>query len=116
MLDRVASGMASIAFDLTRYSAEWEYLNLHSEQGGSPEPQQASLDDVQLNVSLELGTASISIHELQALQPGFVFTSGPGFEDSVIARVNGVVIGRGELVRVGDSLGVRLTRVNDHAS
>ncbi len=66
---------------------------------------------VELTVQMDLGSAIISLDELQSLAPGYVFALGRDPASPVIARVNGVAIGRGEIVRVGDGIGVRLTTV-----
>jgi type III secretion protein Q len=60
-------------------------------------------------VEFELGRLESTVGELAGLQPGYVFPL-PAFVEgaNVTIRANGRVSGRGELVAVGDTLGVRL--------
>lgn len=68
------------------------------------------LDDLQIKVVCQLGTLELSLAQLQGLGEGSVLEL-PGSEtDAVELTVNGCSVGRGELVRIGAGLGVRLTR------
>lgn len=60
-------------------------------------------------VEFELGRLELTLGELAGLQPGYVFPL-PAFVEgaNVTIRANGRASGRGELVAVGDTLGVRL--------
>jgi len=60
-------------------------------------------------VEFELGRLELTVGELAGLQPGYVFPL-PAFVEgaNVTIRANGRASGRGELVAVGDTLGVRL--------
>lgn len=62
-----------------------------------------------VRVEFELGQVKISLGELAALQPGYVFNLPAHLEGAnVVVRANGRPAGRGEVVAVGDTLGVRL--------
>lgn len=62
-----------------------------------------------VELGFELGRTEMSIGELADLQPGYVFPLAAALEGSnVTIRANGRVAGRGELVAIGDTLGVRL--------
>ena len=60
-------------------------------------------------VEFELGRLELTVGELAGLQPGYVFPL-PAFVEgaNVTIRANGRASARGELVAVGDTLGVRL--------
>lgn len=60
-------------------------------------------------VEFELGRLEMTVGELAGLQPGYVFPL-PAFVEgtNVTIRANGRATARGELVAVGDTLGVRL--------
>lgn len=60
-------------------------------------------------VEFELGRLELTLGELAGLQPGYVFPL-PAFVEgaNVTIRANGRASARGELVAVGDTLGVRL--------
>ena len=70
---------------------------------------------VELTIQMDIGSAPLTLDALQSLQAGYVFTLDAPAAAPVTARVNGTVIGSGELVRIGDKLGVRLVRVRPHA-
>lgn len=62
-----------------------------------------------VEVSFELGRTELRVGELSALQPGYVFPLAGALEGAnVTIRANGQAVGQGELVAVGDTLGVRL--------
>lgn len=62
-----------------------------------------------VNIEFDLGRVEMSVGELAALQPGYVFALPAHLEGAnVTIRANGRVSGRGEMVAVGDTLGVRL--------
>ena len=62
-----------------------------------------------VEVAFELGRSELRVGELSALQPGYVFPlAAPVDGASVTIRANGQAVGQGELVAVGDTLGVRL--------
>lgn len=71
----------------------------------SPDPARS----LPVQVEFELGRTEMSIGELADLQPGYVFPLATPLEGaSVTIRANGRIAGRGELVAVGETLGVRL--------
>ncbi len=70
----------------------------------------AGLDVARLPVTVEvvLCQQQHSVGELAALQPGTVFALPPNAWTQLQLRVNGQTVARGELVQVGDQLGVQL--------
>ena len=78
---------------------------------GADAPPSAADPTAQLpvDIALELGTVELRLDELAGLQPGYVFGLPAHLEGAnVTIRANGRVAGRGELVAVGETLGVRL--------
>lgn len=74
-------------------------------EAAAPHPAQ----NLPVNVEFDLGSVQISVGELAALQPGYVFALPAHLEGAnVVIRANGRAAGRGEMVAVGDTLGVRL--------
>ena len=62
-----------------------------------------------VRVEFEIGQVELSLGELADLQPGYVFALPAHLEGAnVVIRANGRASGRGEVVAVGDTLGVRL--------
>ncbi|MGB2680521.1 MAG: type III secretion system cytoplasmic ring protein SctQ [Candidatus Competibacter sp.] len=73
------------------------------------EPQAlARLDELPVTVSFDLGESALALGELKALEPGYAFELARGLERPVTVRANGAIIGAGELIQVGDCLGVRV--------
>ncbi len=68
----------------------------------------ARLDDVEVRVSFDLGQKVLRLGELAAMQPGQVIGLDVPPSRMISIRANGRLIGRGELVRVSDQVGVRI--------
>lgn len=67
------------------------------------------IGDIPVEISLDLGRLDITLGELSGLQPGYVFDLSEPLEKArVTIRANGSSVGHGELVVLGDNLGVRL--------
>ncbi|HEY0587263.1 MAG TPA: FliM/FliN family flagellar motor switch protein [Pseudoduganella sp.] len=81
--------------------------------GGAPLAlgQGALLQGVQVGLSVQVGQAQASLAQLMELQSGAVFTLDRAVDAPLDLLVNGQLVGRGELVVVGDQFGVRVTEV-----
>lgn len=77
--------------------------------GGAPPT--ASVGEVPVNLVFELGRTEVPVAELETLQTGYVFDLGKPLSQGVEILANGRRIGSGELVRLGESIGVRVTRL-----
>jgi flagellar motor switch protein FliN len=77
--------------------------------GASPGQRSTLIDAVGVTVETYLGSASMTVAELNALQTDGVVTLDAALNALVELRVNGVAIAHGELVAVGDKFGVRIT-------
>ena len=74
------------------------------------DPNAASAaDQIPVSLDFDLGNLAVPLGELATLKPGYVFEL-PNSLDSVrvVIRANGTRVGHGELVAVGDVLGVQL--------
>lgn len=69
------------------------------------------IDHVEVEVEALLGNASMTIAELNALSEGDVIKLGKQINEPVYIRVNGRVIGHGEIVTVNDCFAVRLIQI-----
>ena len=81
---------------------------------GTPAGTPAGLDvlaDVQMEVTVELGRVSMPVRDLLALQPGNVVELDRHAGAPVDVLVNGTRVAQGEIVVVGDELGVRITSI-----
>ncbi len=75
-----------------------------------------SLDGLAVDLRFELPPTSIPLGELGALQPGAVIELQQGINQSVIHLVaNGMLIGTGQLIAVGQKLGVRVVTLTQPA-
>ena len=73
----------------------------------------ASLADVPVRLEFEIGNLSLPLGQLASLKPGFMFRlKGRADGVRVIIRANGAQVGHGELVAIGDSLGVQLLAID----
>lgn len=84
-----------------------------NDEDGSQEVETASsgagVEQLSVQLRFDLGHVELTIAELSAMQPGYIFPLGGQLEGANVAiRANGRQVGRGEVVAVGDSLGVRL--------
>ena len=69
------------------------------------------IDDVEVEIEAFVGGTRMTVAELGALKPQSVVTLDAPLNQAVELRLNGVVIGQGELVAVGDRFGVRLSEI-----
>jgi type III secretion protein Q len=89
---------------------EWSMENPANKPSRDGE-QNGVLDDLPVKLVFELGRVDLSLREIRQLAPGAVVALARPLEESVDVVANGRRIGRGNLIQVGDSLGVRLARL-----
>ena len=76
-------------------------------------PRVGSLENIPVSLEFDLGSLSVPLGELAALEPGYVFELPMRLEHArVVIRANGTPIGQGELVAAGDTLGVQLLSID----
>ncbi|EGH63967.1 type III secretion component [Pseudomonas syringae pv. actinidiae str. M302091] len=85
--------------------------DLMSEITASPDLD-TSLDDLPLTLVCQLGTVELTLAQLREMAPGSLLPLATPAHDEVDLMVNGRRIGRGQLVSIGDGLGVRLLGFN----
>lgn len=71
----------------------------------------ASIDDVPIHLVFELGRTEVTVADLESLTAGYVFDLNKPLGQTVDILANGRRIGSGELVRIGDAIGVRVSRL-----
>ena len=79
-------------------------------EAAAPPPTAAPSHTDQLNVhlSFEVGCKEVAVGALNQLRPGYTFELETPVDDKMVTiRANSTVIGRGELVQIGDRVGVR---------
>lgn len=94
----------------TLYYAANALVNDQSRNAGQGGPT-ASIGEVPVHLIFELGRTEIPMSELEALQAGYVFELGKPLSQTVDILANGHRVGTGELVRLGETIGVRVSRL-----
>ena len=69
------------------------------------------LQDVDVKLTVEIGSTTLSLRELLALGEASVIELDRQAGELLDVLVNGTLIGRGEVVMVGDRFGVRMTEL-----
>ena len=76
-----------------------------SPSGGFPE-------NLELPLQFELGHATLTLGELQSMQPGYLFPLDCDPAKPVTITLNGARIGTGDIVLVDGKLAIRLVEAN----
>ena len=69
------------------------------------------LSDVATRVSVQIAQGTTQVKDLVAMRSGSVFALDRAAGDPVDVLVNGAIIGRGDIIVVGNRLGVRITKI-----
>ena len=69
------------------------------------------LQDVDVKLTVEIGSTQLSLRELLALGEASVIELDRHANELLDVFVNGTLIGRGEVVTVGEKFGVRMTEL-----
>jgi len=69
------------------------------------------LQDVDVKLTVEIGSTQLSLRELLALGEASVIELDRDANELLDVFVNGTLIGRGEVVTVGEKFGVRMTEL-----
>ncbi len=75
-----------------------------------PKPQEnpVKADEIPLDIVVEIGKFKITVQKLSELKPGQVLDLGFNPQDGVDLVINGHLVAKGELLKVGETLGVRI--------
>ena len=76
------------------------------------EPASPALDALSVEIVVELERSQMPLGELRRLSSGSVLPLSGTFESEVAVTVNGAPFARGELVQIGDQIGVRLAKLD----
>lgn len=94
--------------------AEFGKMSNANQPAPSREGQQQNLEmlfDVPVSVSAELGRSIIKIRDMLNLSPGSVIELERLAGESIDLMVNGVLIGKGDVVVVNENFGLRITEI-----
>lgn len=108
---------ARLIAPLTRFSgSKWEWvMNEATHPGTSQTLEDSDLENLLVTLVFELGRTALPLGEVKELAPGAIVPLGDSTNATVDVVANGKRVGRGEIVRIGDSLGVRLVRMINNA-
>ena len=74
-------------------------------------PDEADLAELPVRVVLELGRLDLPLAEIRRFTPGHLLPLARPSESAVDIVANGRKLGYGSLVKIGDSIGVRVERL-----
>ncbi len=89
-------------------------LDQHHRSGHGEKEEQRNLElilDFPLRLSVRLGEVTKTLEEVREVGPGTVVELDRVISDPVDIFVNGKLIGRGEVVVVGENFGIKITHI-----
>ena len=86
-------------------------MDIDNDGSEHAEVEDVELDDLPIKLVFEVGRCDMTLGAVRALGPGHVFALERDPAQSVDIVANGRRIGTGQLVRVGERLGVRVLRL-----
>ncbi len=89
-------------------SIRLENVHMTTQPESQQEQSEADLDDVEIELVFECGRWPMPLGDLRGAGEGHVFELGRSIDGPVDILANGRRIGRGDIVRIGDELGIRL--------
>jgi len=94
-------------------SSRWEWLMDDLNGGSSTADCAGTLDDLPVRIVFEFGRSEMTLKELAGLGAGSIVALPTSPDEPLSLIANGRRIGQGEPVRIGEALGVRITRLFD---
>lgn len=86
---------------------------MEQEMSSEEMDQQEWLDELELPIQFELDASSLRLDELAAIKPGHIVALDVPVSKAVIRLTcNGQVVGKGQLIAVGDQLGVCIEKMH----
>ena len=94
----------------------WEWMmNDTKSVGAGPALEDMKVDDLPVTLVFELGRATLPLGEVRRLGAGTIIPLEELKSEMVDLVANGKRIGRGDIVRIGESLGVRILELSRNA-
>ncbi|PAQ10930.1 hypothetical protein CIT26_06395 [Mesorhizobium temperatum] len=111
-----ASGPQLLAAPTAIAGSKWEWtMNQNTPPHADQTLEEATLDQLPVALAFELGRTAMPLGEVRQLAPGAIVPLANVSKETVDIIANGKRVGRGEIVRIGESLGVRIARMFDNA-
>lgn len=92
-----------------------DVLGMHGESAPAapPRPAMHMLRKIPVRLTLEVGSATLPLSELTQLQRGSVLELDRLAGEPLAIKVNGVLIGRAEVVVAGENYGLKIVELAD---
>lgn len=104
---RLTSGLQDFHADA---EGEWS-MEQPADAVQEPALDEAALEQLPIRVVFEIGRLELPLAELRRLGPGYLLPLARPTENAVDIVANGGKIGTGSLVKIGDSIGVRVEKL-----
>jgi type III secretion protein Q len=111
--ERIASGFriaSRLAAEGDNSAGVW-FMQQPNEALQRPDLEEADLEQLPIRVVFEVGRLELPLAEVRRLAPGYVLPLARPSDTAVDIVANGRKIGHGSLLKVGDSIGVRVERL-----
>ena len=82
-----------------------------TEQSGESNINQDVIRAIPITLSVEVGTTTLKLRDLMRLSQGSVLELDRGVGEPMEVKINDTVIAKGEIVSVGDKLGISVTDI-----
>jgi len=79
--------------------------------GLSPEDRLKKLENIEMRLSVEAGSTNLTVRDLLKLNVGSVVELDTEAGAHLVVKANGTPVLKGEIVTIGQSLGIRMTQV-----
>ncbi|MDX0001145.1 YscQ/HrcQ family type III secretion apparatus protein [Sinorhizobium meliloti] len=89
----------------------WEHSFMAKQDASFEEPE--PLTDLPVQLVFEIGRAEFPLKEIAKMGEGTVLHASPSLSSPVNIMANGRLVGKGELIRIGEGLGVRIVRLSN---
>ena len=107
--------MGQEPFDTTAMHEEGEgYEDTTNPEGGAPQADNAPMispEEIPLTLAVEVSRLKMSLEEIISLEPGNVLDLGVRPEGGVHLTSGGQRVAKGELIQIGEVLGVKITDI-----
>ncbi|ASY65882.1 putative translocation protein involved in type-III secretion process (plasmid) [Sinorhizobium sojae CCBAU 05684] len=90
--------------------SSWEHSFMANQE--IPSEELEPLTDLPVQLVFEIGRAEFPLKEIAKMGKGTVLHARPSLSCAVNIMANGRLVGKGELIRVGEGLGVRIVRLS----
>ncbi|WFP65777.1 MULTISPECIES: type III secretion system cytoplasmic ring protein SctQ [unclassified Mesorhizobium] len=109
-----AAGPQLLAAPTAIAGSNWEWT-MNQKTSPPDTLEESTLDELSVALAFEIGRTAMPLGEVRQLAPGAIVSLADVAEATVDILANGRRVGRGEIVRIGESLGVRIVRMFENA-